>query len=201
LLFAPLSGRCRHPGRRSGGRQDLRGRRGRRRHRDRGGGVLLGGNGPGRRRSRPFGEAQLLQQIRIEHDNGHREDEEEDDALFHDDSSSADWVVAPRKKRMALEQAPRRQDEAPRQTMAHQRLARVSRARGHESAAGRTERREPPLREADQSHDESGHWVYPETNSFARAKSACQLSRRYWAGSVTDSRFGKINRSSPAGSL
>src|SRR6058998_902615 len=49
LLFAPLSGRCRHPGRRGGGRQDLRGRRGRCRHRSRGGGVLLGGNGPGRR--------------------------------------------------------------------------------------------------------------------------------------------------------
>src|SRR5207247_5001215 len=84
--------------------------------------------------------------------------------------------------------------------MAHQRLARVSRARGHESAAGRTERREPPLVEGDQSHDESGHWVSPGTNSFARAKSACQLSRRYWAGSVTDSRLGKISRSSPAGS-
>src|SRR2546422_517437 len=120
LLFASLSGRCRHPARRGGGRQDLRRRRGGRRHRGRRGAVLFRGDGPGRRRSRSLGEPHLLQQIRIEHDDGHREDEEEDDAPFHDDSSSADWVVAPWVERMALEQTPRRQDEAPRQTMARQ---------------------------------------------------------------------------------
>src|SRR5438309_11828050 len=84
--------------------------------------------------------------------------------------------------------------------MVHQRLARIGRACGRESAAGRTERREPPLIEGDQSHKDPRHGVPPGASSFARAKSTCQLSRRYSAGSITDSRFGKISRSRPADS-
>src|SRR5438309_995106 len=54
--------------------------------------------------------------------------------------------------------------------MAHQRLARIGRACGRESAAGRTERREPPLIEGDQSHEDPRHGVPPGASSLARRR-------------------------------